>query len=172
MTWNPCDGPSIPVGNTQGQDKPIELSRKIIFCSSSISHPHILCAPGRVRPPTCQCDNPRLCFGIRPRHTRTGVGTKTIDGSALLTYGIAIAGFLLQDKLGRVRFFDSFRYILQCGYTVCRDYACLKELLDCSGFTHHLERVELRGVVDFLSKNTDFANVSALELRLSFPNNQ
>ena len=34
------------------------------------------------------------------------VGVQKIDGFALTTYGMVIAGFLLQDKLGRVWFFE------------------------------------------------------------------
>lgn len=36
----------------------------------------------------------------------TNVGTQKIHGSALVTYGIVIASFSLQDKLGRVQFFE------------------------------------------------------------------
>ena len=35
-----------------------------------------------------------------------GIGAQKIDGSALKTYGMAIAGFSIQDKLGRARFFE------------------------------------------------------------------
>ena len=34
------------------------------------------------------------------------VGAQKIDGSYLDTFGMATAGFLLQDKLGKVRFFQ------------------------------------------------------------------
>ena len=40
-------------------------------------------------------------------HVRqTDVGAQKIDGSHLNTFGIFIAGFSLQDKLGKVRFFQ------------------------------------------------------------------
>ncbi len=42
-------------------------------------------------------------LGLIPRPTN--VGTQKIDGSILETYGMALAGFLLQDSLGRVQFF-------------------------------------------------------------------
>ncbi len=37
---------------------------------------------------------------------KTSVGAQKIDGSPLETYGMASASFLLQDSLGRVRFFE------------------------------------------------------------------
>ncbi len=37
---------------------------------------------------------------------KTYVGAQKIDGSALVTYGMVIAGFSLQDKLGTARFFE------------------------------------------------------------------
>ena len=37
---------------------------------------------------------------------QTDVGAQKIDGSRLDTFGMVIAGFLLQDKLGKVRFFQ------------------------------------------------------------------
>ena len=42
-------------------------------------------------------------FGLATRNNN--VGTQKIDRSALVTYGIVIASFLLQDKLRKVRFF-------------------------------------------------------------------
>ena len=36
----------------------------------------------------------------------TGVGAQKIDGSLLATYGMAVAAFLLQNSLGKVRFFE------------------------------------------------------------------
>ena len=36
----------------------------------------------------------------------TNVGAQKIDGSPLETYSMALAGFLLQDSLERVRFFE------------------------------------------------------------------
>ena len=36
----------------------------------------------------------------------TGIGAQKIDGSALKTYGMVIAGFSIQDKLSRARFFE------------------------------------------------------------------
>ena len=36
----------------------------------------------------------------------TNVGAQKIDGSPLETYGIVSAKFLLQDSLGKVRFFE------------------------------------------------------------------
>ena len=36
----------------------------------------------------------------------TSIGAQKIDGSALKTYGIAIAGFSIQDKSGKARFFE------------------------------------------------------------------
>ena len=44
----------------------------------------------------------RLGLSIHP----TGIGAQKIDGSALRTYGMAIAGFSIQDKSGRARFFE------------------------------------------------------------------
>ena len=44
----------------------------------------------------------RLGLSVRP----TGIGAQKIDGSALRTYGMAIAGFSIQDKSGRARFFE------------------------------------------------------------------
>ncbi|MCJ1349417.1 hypothetical protein MMC31_007657 [Peltigera leucophlebia] len=43
-------------------------------------------------------------LGLRIR--KTDVGAQKIDGSALETYGMVIAGFQVQDKLGRARFFQ------------------------------------------------------------------
>ncbi len=43
-------------------------------------------------------------LGLSPR--QRGVGAQKIDGSPLETYGMASAGFLVQDKLGRIRFFE------------------------------------------------------------------
>ncbi len=37
---------------------------------------------------------------------KTSVGAQKIDGSPLETYGMVLASFLLQDSLGRVRFFE------------------------------------------------------------------
>ncbi len=37
---------------------------------------------------------------------KTNVGTQKIDRSALVTYGIVIASFSLQETLGKVRFFE------------------------------------------------------------------
>ena len=37
---------------------------------------------------------------------KTDVGAQKIDGSHLDTFGMVTAGFLLQDKLGKVRFFQ------------------------------------------------------------------
>ena len=37
---------------------------------------------------------------------KTDVGAQKIDGSALETYGMVIAGFSVQDRLGKVRFFE------------------------------------------------------------------
>ena len=36
----------------------------------------------------------------------TGIDTQKIDDSALKTYNIAITRFLIQDKLGKARFFE------------------------------------------------------------------
>lgn len=36
----------------------------------------------------------------------TNANALMIDSSALVTYGMSMAGFLLQDKLGKVQFFD------------------------------------------------------------------
>lgn len=41
---------------------------------------------------------------LKPRPTN--VGTQKIDGSILETYDIALASFLLQDSLGKVRLFE------------------------------------------------------------------
>ena len=43
----------------------------------------------------------KLGLRIRP----TDVGAQKIDGSHLDIFGMVIAGFLLQDKLGKVQFF-------------------------------------------------------------------
>ena len=43
-------------------------------------------------------------LGLRVR--KTNVGAQKIDGSVLETYGMVIAGFQVQDKLGRARFFQ------------------------------------------------------------------
>ncbi len=37
---------------------------------------------------------------------KTNVGAQKIDGSILVTYEMVIAGFSLQDKLGKVQFFE------------------------------------------------------------------
>ena len=36
----------------------------------------------------------------------TSIGAQKIDGSALKSYGIVIAGFSIQDKTGKIRFFE------------------------------------------------------------------
>ena len=36
---------------------------------------------------------------------KTDVGAQKIDGSSLQTFGMVIAGFQIEDKLGRARFF-------------------------------------------------------------------
>ena len=36
----------------------------------------------------------------------TDIDAKKIDGSALKTYGMVIAGFSIQDKTGKIRFFE------------------------------------------------------------------
>ncbi len=43
-------------------------------------------------------------LGLRPRSTN--VGAQKIDGSPQETHGMASARFLIQDSLGRVRFFE------------------------------------------------------------------
>ena len=44
---------------------------------------------------------------------KTDVGAQNIDGSRLETFGMVIAGFSLQDKLGMVRFFqDTFLLVV------------------------------------------------------------
>lgn len=43
----------------------------------------------------------KLGFKIR----KNNVGAQKIDGSILKTYGMVIAGFQVEDKLGRARFF-------------------------------------------------------------------
>lgn len=45
----------------------------------------------------------KLNFIIR----KTNVNTQKIDCSTLITYGIAITGFLLQNKLEKVEFFKN-----------------------------------------------------------------
>ena len=40
------------------------------------------------------------------RVCRTNVGAQKIDGSALETFGIVLASFQMEDKLGRARFFQ------------------------------------------------------------------
>ena len=44
----------------------------------------------------------KLGLSISP----TGIGAQKIDSSALKPYGMTIAGFSIQDKLGRARFFE------------------------------------------------------------------
>lgn len=44
----------------------------------------------------------KLGLSIRP----TGVGAQKIDGSPLATYGIVVTSFLVQDSLGKNRFFE------------------------------------------------------------------
>lgn len=44
----------------------------------------------------------KLSLSVR----KTDIGTQKIDGSPLETFGMVIKGFSLQDKLGRVRFFQ------------------------------------------------------------------
>ena len=36
----------------------------------------------------------------------TNIGAHKIDGSMLKTYGMTIAGFLIQDGLGKIRYFE------------------------------------------------------------------
>ena len=43
-------------------------------------------------------------LGLQAR--KTDVGAQKIDGSSLRTFGMVIAGFQVEDKLGRVRFFQ------------------------------------------------------------------
>ena len=42
-------------------------------------------------------------LGLQVR--KTDVGAQKIDGSSLRTFGMVIAGFQVEDKLGRARFF-------------------------------------------------------------------
>ena len=42
-------------------------------------------------------------LGLRARHTN--VGAQKIDGSTLQTFGIVLANFQVEDKLGKARFF-------------------------------------------------------------------
>lgn len=44
----------------------------------------------------------KLVFSTWP----TSISEQKIDSSALKMYGIAIARFLIENKLGRIRFFD------------------------------------------------------------------
>ena len=44
----------------------------------------------------------KLDLYIRP----TSIDTQKIDGSMLKTYGMTIAGFSIQDVLGKIRFFE------------------------------------------------------------------
>ena len=43
-------------------------------------------------------------LGLRARHTN--VGAQKIDGSTLQTFGMVLANFRMEDKLGRTRFFQ------------------------------------------------------------------
>ena len=43
-------------------------------------------------------------LGLQVR--KTDVGAQKIDGSSLRTFGMVIAGFQIEDKLGRARFFQ------------------------------------------------------------------
>ena len=43
-------------------------------------------------------------LGLRVRHT--DVGAQKIDGSTLQTFGMVLANFQVEDKLGRTRFFQ------------------------------------------------------------------
>ena len=90
-------------------------------------------------------------LGLRVRET--DVGAQKIDGSHLDTFGMVIAGFSVEDKLGKVRFFQEtfllanislevvlgmpFSYTQQCGYTLPRARACLENLHSCRGFTNN-----------------------------------
>ena len=44
-----------------------------------------------------------LKLGLKVRHT--DVGVQKIDNSTLETFGMVLASFLVEDKLGRARFF-------------------------------------------------------------------
>ena len=50
--------------------------------------------------------NPAYAKKLGLRVRQTDVGAQKIDGSHLNTFGMVIAGFSLQDKLGKVRFFQ------------------------------------------------------------------
>ena len=50
--------------------------------------------------------NPAYAKKLGFRVRRTDVGAQKIDGSHLDTFGIVIASFSLQDKLGKIRFFQ------------------------------------------------------------------
>ena len=50
--------------------------------------------------------NPTYAKKLGLRVRQTNVGAQKIDGSHLNTFGMVIAGFSLQDKLGKVRFFQ------------------------------------------------------------------
>ena len=43
-------------------------------------------------------------LGLRARHTN--VGAQKIDGSTLQTFGMVLADFQVEDKLGKARFFQ------------------------------------------------------------------
>lgn len=76
---------------------------------------------------------------------KTQVGAQKIDGSPLKTIEMVIAGFQIQDDLGRVRFLQetflwadtslkvilwiTFLTIQKCGHTVCQGGACLEDWL-------------------------------------------
>ena len=49
--------------------------------------------------------NPTYAKKLGLQVRQTDVGAQKTDGSHLETFGIVIASFLLQDKLGKVRFF-------------------------------------------------------------------
>lgn len=86
---------------------------------------------------------------------KTQVGAQKIDGSPLKTIEMVIAGFQIQDDLGRVRFLQktflladtslkvilwiTFLTIQKCGHTVCQGGACLEDFYNCRGLTHDQE---------------------------------
>ena len=45
-----------------------------------------------------------LRLGLQARHTN--VGAQKIDGSTLQTFGMVLADFQVEDKLGKARFFQ------------------------------------------------------------------
>ena len=110
------------------------LSRNTITCTShpprvhnsGAIRPYIPCALKILpRPPPTQ-GSP---CAAKPKHQNYKCLHAKIGGSALVTYRMVVAGFSLQDKLERVRFFTECLSSPSPMQTYgCREGACLEEL--------------------------------------------